>query len=69
MPSASISVELGDAGVPVMPQTLVSFECELEHRHPGGDHVILLGRVLEFTQRDEGEPLLFCSGAYRQLAG
>ena len=61
--------ELGATGVPVLPQTLVSFECELENRYPGGDHAILIGRVLEFTQRDNGEPLLFCSGAYRHLAG
>ena len=61
--------EIGDSGVPVMPETLVSMECELEARHPGGDHIILIGRVLELTQRNNGEPLLFCSGAYRHLAG
>jgi len=61
--------EIGDSGAPVMPETLVSMECELEARHPGGDHIILVGRVLELTQRNNGEPLLFCSGAYRELAG
>jgi len=60
--------ELGGSGVPVLPESLASFECELEARHPGGDHVILVGRVLEFAQRDNGEPLLFCCGAYRELA-
>ena len=58
----------GGTGVPIMPSTLVSMECELEARYPGGDHVILIGRVLEFSRRDDGEPLLFCSGAYRELA-
>ena len=56
------------SGVPIMPATLVSMECEVEARHPGGDHIILVGRVLEFTQREVGEPLLFCAGSYRQLA-
>jgi flavin reductase (DIM6/NTAB) family NADH-FMN oxidoreductase RutF len=60
--------EMGASGAPVMPDTLVSLECELQARHPGGDHVILIGRVLELTQRNNGQPLLFCSGSYRQLA-
>jgi flavin reductase (DIM6/NTAB) family NADH-FMN oxidoreductase RutF len=62
-------IEAGAAGVPVMPASLVSLECELEARHPGGDHVILVARVLEITHRGPGGPLVFCAGAYRQLAG
>jgi flavin reductase (DIM6/NTAB) family NADH-FMN oxidoreductase RutF len=61
--------ELGASGVPVLPATLVTMECELEARHPGGDHIILVGRVLELTRREPGEPLLFCAGAYRELMG
>jgi flavin reductase (DIM6/NTAB) family NADH-FMN oxidoreductase RutF len=60
--------EEGSSGVPVMPATMVSMECELEARYPGGDHLILVGRVVEFSQREQGEPLLFCAGSYRQLA-
>jgi flavin reductase (DIM6/NTAB) family NADH-FMN oxidoreductase RutF len=59
--------EIGVTGVPVMPATSVSFECELETTYPGGDHVILIGRVVEMADRDHGEPLLFCSGSYREL--
>jgi flavin reductase (DIM6/NTAB) family NADH-FMN oxidoreductase RutF len=62
-------VETGAAGMPVMPDSLVSLECELEARYPGGDHVILLARVLEMTHRSPGNPLVFCAGGYRQLAG
>ena len=61
--------ELSPRGIPVMPACQVSFECEMEARHPGGDHVILVGRVLAFESRDKGAPLLFCAGAYRELAG
>jgi flavin reductase (DIM6/NTAB) family NADH-FMN oxidoreductase RutF len=60
--------ELGVSGTPIMPATLVSLECELEARHPGGDHIILVGRVTELSRRDAGAPLLFCAGSYRQLA-
>ena len=61
--------ELGASGAPIMPATLVSMECELEARHPGGDHIILVGRVTKLVQREAGAPLLFCAGGYRQLAG
>ncbi len=58
----------GDTGVPILPDTLVSFECEMEATHPGGDHIIIVGRVVAMNCRENGEPLLFCSGAYRELA-
>jgi flavin reductase (DIM6/NTAB) family NADH-FMN oxidoreductase RutF len=60
--------EPGTTGVPVLHESLVSFECELAVTHPGGDHIILIGQVLEMHNRDNGEPLLFCAGGYRELA-
>lgn len=60
--------ESGATGVPILRDTLVSFECELITTHPGGDHIILIGQVLEMNNRDNGEPLLFCAGGYRELA-
>jgi flavin reductase (DIM6/NTAB) family NADH-FMN oxidoreductase RutF len=59
--------ELGSGGTPVMPSTLVSLECEMDARHPGGDHIILVGRVTELSRREAGAPLLFCAGGYRQV--
>jgi flavin reductase (DIM6/NTAB) family NADH-FMN oxidoreductase RutF len=61
--------ELAASGIPVMPETMVTLECEEEVRYPGGDHIILVARVLEMTRRDPGRPLVFCSGAYAELAG
>jgi flavin reductase (DIM6/NTAB) family NADH-FMN oxidoreductase RutF len=58
----------GDTGVPIIPESLASFECEMETTHPGGDHIIVLGRVVAMHNRENGSPLLFCSGAYRELA-
>jgi flavin reductase (DIM6/NTAB) family NADH-FMN oxidoreductase RutF len=60
--------EIGVSGVPVLPETLATFECEIEAVHPGGDHVIIIGRVVAMDNRDNGEPLLFCRGSYRELA-
>jgi len=55
-------------GAPLIHDALVSFECTLEATHPGGDHVIIVGRVDAMHVRPEGEPLVFYSGAYRALA-
>jgi len=58
----------GVQGSPVINGALVTFECELEATHEGGDHLIIVGRVLEMTAADGGDPLLFFGGAYRALA-
>ena len=57
----------GRNGAPILRNALVSFECALHATHDGGDHVIIVGRVLDVSARPDGDPLLFFSGAYRQL--
>ena len=59
----------GAGGLPVMPNSLVSLECDIDARHHSGDHVILVGQVRAMTQRESGQPLLFCAGSYCKLAG
>jgi flavin reductase (DIM6/NTAB) family NADH-FMN oxidoreductase RutF len=63
----SAHYRLGKYGSPVIRNALVTFECELEVAHEGGDHLIILGRVKEMHQRSTGEPLLFYSGGYHEL--
>jgi flavin reductase (DIM6/NTAB) family NADH-FMN oxidoreductase RutF len=58
---------LGKYGAPVIRHALVTFECELEATHEGGDHLIIVGRVREMQERPSGEPLLFYCGRYREL--
>lgn len=60
---------IGATGLPILRDTLVSFECELWQRYDGGDHVILVGKVLAVEQNESGEakPLLFFSGAYQEI--
>lgn len=50
-------------GAPLIEGALAHFECRLEQVIEGGDHLILLGRVLRHA-RYEGTPLLFTQGAY-----
>jgi flavin reductase (DIM6/NTAB) family NADH-FMN oxidoreductase RutF len=59
----------GHRGAPRLDDAVASVECVLEQRLPGGDHEIVIGRVLdvEYDEADP-EPLLFYRGDYAALA-
>lgn len=56
-------LQMNDEGVALLPGCLARFECESWAQHDGGDHVILVGRVLRVRFRD-GAPLVFSAGHY-----
>jgi flavin reductase (DIM6/NTAB) family NADH-FMN oxidoreductase RutF len=60
----------GEAGLPILPNTLATFECEAFARHEGGDHEIFVGRVLAVRDNvaKRGRPLVFFDGRYRRVA-
>jgi flavin reductase (DIM6/NTAB) family NADH-FMN oxidoreductase RutF len=64
---AGIGMEVGAGGTPLLPGCSAWFECRNEMRHPGGDHVILVGYVESFC-RESKPPLVFHGGRYRELA-
>ncbi len=54
---------------PVIHPNLAAFECETYARHDGGDHRLLLGRVIRIEHADDGvQPLLYFRGKYRDLS-
>jgi flavin reductase (DIM6/NTAB) family NADH-FMN oxidoreductase RutF len=59
--------ELGEFGTPVLTGSLSSFECERDALHEGGDHFILVGRVLKAMFEPRRDPLLYFRGKYRRL--
>ena len=58
---------LGRNGAPMLRDALVSFECDLHATHEGGDHLIIVGRILDVVSRPTGKPLLFHGGSYGEL--
>ena len=54
------------AGLAPLRGSLVTFECETYATYEGGDHEIILGKVLEFS-RTTTTPLLFHGGKYQRL--
>lgn len=60
----------GELEVPLLDECKTLFECRVEHRYEGGDHIIMVGRVVNFERRDGGgsEPaLLYYQGQYQQI--
>ena len=58
----------GHFEAPILAGALAHFECELYAQHDGGDHVIFIGRVLRFSAREDGEPLVFFRGRYHTVS-
>jgi flavin reductase (DIM6/NTAB) family NADH-FMN oxidoreductase RutF len=53
----------GLGGAPLLAGCCAWFECRNEARHPGGDHVIIVGRIEKFA-RGAKPPLIFHGGRY-----
>lgn len=61
---AGLAHNLNPEGVPILSDTLARFECRTEATHEGGDHTIIIGRVLRFTSSPGAEPLVFAQGTF-----
>lgn len=62
--------QFGPLQVPLIDDCKTRFECQVEHRYEGGDHIIMVGRVINFERRDNdgNEPaLLYYQGQYHPL--
>lgn len=57
----------GEAGSPILPEYAVCFQCKMEHVYAGGDHNILVGRVMAFDDRENQDALLYFRGRYDQI--
>ncbi|MCL6636948.1 MAG: flavin reductase family protein [Alicyclobacillus sp.] len=65
---AQVSYRTGVSGSPVLDGVLAYFDCRVVDRHPAGDHVILIGEVVDGGLND-GHPLLFYRGKYTHIPG
>jgi flavin reductase (DIM6/NTAB) family NADH-FMN oxidoreductase RutF len=66
---AAVEHTLGHAAAPLIAGAIAHFECEPYAQYDGGDHVIFVGRVVQFSTRPDKDPLIFFRGTYRSLAG
>ena len=63
---AGIECSEGLSGVPILPHYSACFQCQLEHQYEGGDHIILVGKVIQFEDNGH-KPLIFYRGQYNSL--
>ena len=54
---------LSDKGVPLIEGCMARFQCVRHAVHDGGDHSIIVGRVIAASVAD-GDPLVFSRGAF-----
>lgn len=63
---ADLHVHEGHGGVPLFDECAAHLECTVENRMDGGDHIIYLGRVVNF-ERGDSEPLVFHDGRFTRV--
>jgi flavin reductase (DIM6/NTAB) family NADH-FMN oxidoreductase RutF len=55
----------GPTGSPVLADSVAWIDCEIDVEHDAGDHLIVVGRVVEMEHAPAGaKPLLFYRGGY-----
>lgn len=60
----------GPSGAPVLDGVLAWIECGLDTEVEAGDHVVLIGRVLDLeVARPDADPLLFFRGSFGTVGG
>jgi flavin reductase (DIM6/NTAB) family NADH-FMN oxidoreductase RutF len=62
-----VGFDRGVTGAPLLRDVLAHLECDLVARHPGGDHTIIVGRVISASSAEDSRPLLYYRGGYAAL--
>jgi 3-hydroxy-9,10-secoandrosta-1,3,5(10)-triene-9,17-dione monooxygenase reductase component len=57
----------GVSGSPVLDDAIAYIDCSFEAEHPGGDHRIVVGRVVDVDMREGARPLIFYKGSYSRM--
>lgn len=58
----------GPSGAPLLDGVLAHIDCKIEAVHEGGDHLIVVGRVLHLAAEADLKPLVFFRSAFESLA-
>ena len=61
---ANVAWSPGPSGSPVITGSIAYIDCEIEAIHDGGDHDIVVGRVIELEILESKPPLVFFQGDY-----
>jgi 3-hydroxy-9,10-secoandrosta-1,3,5(10)-triene-9,17-dione monooxygenase reductase component len=56
-----------DTGSPMLEGALAWIDCRVESSHPGGDHLIVVCRVLDLAARTDLRPLVFFQSGFGRM--
>lgn len=63
---AELTLDRGPDGIPMLQECMARFACKLAYQYEGGDHVIFVGEIVDFSHSAQ-EPLVFHGGRYGML--
>lgn len=58
----------GPSGIPRLGGCIAHFDCSVEASYPGGDHIIIVGRVQSTDLDPDGRPLVVFGGRLLELS-
>lgn len=61
-----LALDRGPDGIPMLPDCMARFACRTAYQYEGGDHVIFVGEILDFSHSAR-KPLVFHGGRYGML--
>jgi flavin reductase len=66
---AGVEVTVATTGSPILAGALAWLDCRVWATYDGGDHVIVVGEVVDLAEVSDDAPLLFYRGGYHSLEG
>ena len=64
---SSVGWRRGVVGSPILETALAYLDCTIEAKHDAGDHLLVVGRVLDLDVQRDRSPLAFYRGGYASL--
>lgn len=61
-----LALDRGPDGIPMLQDCMARFVCKLAYQYEGGDHVIFVGEIVDFSHSAQ-RPLVFHGGRYGML--
>ena len=65
---AGVEIITAATGAPILEDALAWLDCRVWATYDGGDHVIVVGEVVDLAETSEASPLVYYSGGYHRLA-
>jgi 3-hydroxy-9,10-secoandrosta-1,3,5(10)-triene-9,17-dione monooxygenase reductase component len=63
---AGLALDRGPDDIPMLQDCMARFACKLAYQYEGGDHVIFVGEIVDFSH-SASKPLVFHGGRYGML--